>query len=148
MKLHLQYIIFLLSAAILSPQQDKEEISGLWLNHEGTSVIEIYEEQDKFYGRIHEILQFPKNQAVKYSEEQLQKGKERMKGRLVLTDLSYIDGKWINGRILDPKDNSTRAKCSLGLSEDKQSLLLKIRKGIFSTTKTWSRVKQETNDED
>lgn len=139
MKLPIAYVILFLGANILSAQQDEKAISGLWLNHDGTSVIEIYEQKDKYYGRIHKILHFPENRTNGYSEEQLIKGKERMKGRLILKDLDYVKGSWVNGKILDPKDQSTKANCSITLVDDNQSISLKIKKGFFSTTKTWTK---------
>ncbi len=139
MKSFIVTIAFLLNLTALMSQGQKEAISGLWLNHDGNSVIEIYEENNVFHGRVHEILRFPENKTEEYTKEQLERGKEKMKGRLILTDLRFKNGKWNNGKILDPKDNTTKASCSITLSESNENLKLKIKKGFFSTTKIWSR---------
>lgn len=149
MKLFIATAAFLLNITLLAAQQEKRAISGLWLNHKGNSVIEIYEKGEKFYGRVHEILEFPESKKKEYSKEQLQKGKEKMKGRLILRDLEFENGKWVNGKVMDPKDNSTKANCSITLSENKRDLFLKFKKGFFSTTKTWTKyVIEQVSDED
>ena len=143
MKLLLTLSAIFLNLTFIAAQNEKAAITGLWLNQEGNSVIEIYEREDKFYGRVHEILKFPEDKKKDYSIEQLEKGKEKMKGRLVLVELEYRNGQWVNGKIKDPKDNSIKANCSLMLSESNKNLMLKIRKGFFSKTKTWSKYEIE-----
>lgn len=132
-------IAYVLSALTVYAQEKKDDIKGLWLNHDENTVIEIYDENEKYYGKVYEILKLPEDRSKEYSKEQLEKGKEKMKGRLILADLSFKNGKWKNGKILNPKDGSVKANCSLFLAKNRKYLKLKISKGFFSTTKTWKR---------
>lgn len=144
MKAHILYCTFFLATFSLQAQQQKDSIKGLWLNHDGNTVIEIFEEADIFHARVYEILKFPKDKVKGFSVAQLKKAKEKMKGRLVLTDLSYDKKKWIGGKILNPQDNTVKANCSLLPGNSPNELKIKIKKGFFSVTKIWTRY--ETND--
>ena len=63
MKTFIFYCIFSLTALSLQAQQQKELIKGFWLNHQGTAVVEIFEEEHMLYGKIHEILKFPEEKS-------------------------------------------------------------------------------------
>ncbi|MEO1012262.1 MAG: DUF2147 domain-containing protein [Bacteroidota bacterium] len=133
------FTMLFLGTFFTQAQYSQSAIEGLWLNHDASAVVEIYEEDGTFYGQVHEILKFPTDKSESLSEAQLKKGKEKMKGRLILTDLTFENGQWINGRILNPKDNSTRAKCTVSLEENQKVLRIKIKRGFLSATKNWTR---------
>ena len=139
MKTRFFYSLLFLGTLFAQAQVSKNDIEGLWLNDDASTVINIYEEDGTYYGRIHEILKFPEEDTKDLSAAQKEKGKKKMQGRLILTDLSYKNGEWVNGRILNPKDGSTRAKCTLSLGDDQQLLNIKVKRGLLSATKNWSR---------
>ncbi|MEM6893212.1 MAG: DUF2147 domain-containing protein [Bacteroidota bacterium] len=139
MKTPFFYTLLFLGTLFVQAQVSKNDIEGLWLNDDASTVINISEEDGMYYGRIHEILKFPEEDAKDFSAAQLEKGKKKMKGRLILTDLSFKNGEWVNGRILNPKDGSTRAKCTLSLEDDQQLLNIKVKRGLLSATKNWTR---------
>jgi len=139
MNTRLFFTVFLVLPYMVQAQEHQDAIQGLWLNHDGSSIIEIYQENDKFFGKIHEILKLPEDKVRDLTEAQRKMGKEKMKGRLLFADLIYEKGQWIDGKLMNPKDNSIKAKCSLSLGNQKGELRVKIKKGIFSATKTWTR---------
>ncbi|MEM8507242.1 MAG: DUF2147 domain-containing protein [Bacteroidota bacterium] len=140
MKTKLLYTTLLLLSALSHGQDQKDAIQGFWLNHEKNAIVEIYEEGNIYYGRIHEVLAIPDEKSKALTAEQRQKGKAQMKGKLVLTDLTFKKDKWMNGKILNPKDNSTRASCTAYLENANNDLNLRIKKGFLSATKVWTRV--------
>ena len=143
---------FIYSALVLSvfyshAQNERDVVKGFWLNHEGNTVIEIYEADEILYGKIHKILEFQEDKVKNFSKEELAQGRERMKGRLILTDLSFRGGKWKNGKILDPKEGVVKAKCAVQIGDTPDSLELKITKGFFSHHKTLDPTQNPITDE-
>lgn len=132
--------LMFLSLIAVKAQDKKDDIEGLWLNHEKNTIIEIYGEDNTYYGRVHEVLQIPDDRSKNLSNEQLEMAKEQMKGKPVLADLTFKNDKWTNGRVINPKDNTTRANCLVYLENKNNDLKLKIKKGFLSTTKVWTRV--------
>ena len=136
----------LLIVVIASAQDQGDDIQGLWLNHEKNAIIEVYEENYTYYGRIYEVLDIPEEKSKELTAEQQQKGKAKMKGKLVLTDLTFKNDQWVNGKLINPKDNTVRAKCTAYLENANNDLKLRIKKGFLSATKVWTRI--ETNSVD
>ena len=119
--------------------QGQQGIQGLWLNHKENVIIEIYEEEGAFYGKIHEIIHFPEDEVKGYSPAELESGKQKMKGRHILTGLTYKNEQWVNGQVHDPRDNQVQAHCTAHLSPNHNRLNIQFKKGLLSTTKVWTR---------
>lgn len=135
-KLLFYLLIFL---AFSANAQDKDSILGLWLNHNQNVIVEIYEKGNLFYGKIHEIIEIPEDKAKGYSKSELEKGKQKMRGRHILTGLTFENGAWVNGQVHDPQNNSVKASCSISLTNHQKDLKIRFKKSLFSTTKTWTR---------
>ena len=86
MKTRFFYSLLFLGTLFAQAQVSKNDIEGLWLNDDASTVINIYEEDGTYYGRIHEILKFPEEDTKDLSAAQKEKGKKKMQGRLILTD--------------------------------------------------------------
>ena len=65
-----------------------------------------------------------------------------MKGRPILTGLTYKNEQWVNGQVHDPRDNQVKARCSAYLDPSKNRLNIRFKKGLLSTTKVWTRYKE------
>jgi uncharacterized protein (DUF2147 family) len=120
-------------------------IVGSWktiddVTSEPKSVVKIYKQGDKYFGRITRLFrkkgEDPNPRCEKCKDGDPRKGK-RVKGMVILKDLIKKDDKYAGGNILDPK-NGKVYKCELWLEEGK----LKVRGfvGIFFRTQTWHRI--------
>ena len=103
--------IFVLMLSFVSgnvfSQPASDDILGVWFNEEKDAKIKIYQENDKFYGKIvwHKtgegISLFDENNP----DEALQKRKKL--GLVILNDFDFDDDQWDNGTIYDPKSGKT-----------------------------------------
>ncbi len=136
-------ILFGLTSSLLLAQN--HSILGKWKTIDdetgkATSVIEIFEKHNKFYGRIVELL----NSKAKNPKCEKCEGEDKNKpvlGLIVIKGLTKDKGGYSNGKILDPKHGKVY-KCSMSLESKDQ---LKVRGfigiNLFGRTQFWERVK-------
>lgn len=102
-----------------------KSIVGQWVTHDNRAVIKIYEDGDKYYGKIDSLL-------IDSIDKQLL-------GTMVLSDFKLKEDEYIEGRMYDPEsDGAFRSK--LWLIDDNT---LKVRDycGLMYHTFTWKRIK-------
>lgn len=102
------------------------------------AIVELYEKNEKVFGKIIEILQ-PENKLKKCD---LCEGEDKNKpilGMIVVKDLSKMGTDYANGKILDPKNGKTY-RCKISLSE-KNVLMVRGYTGLslFGRSQTWVR---------
>ena len=140
---------FLISLSIICFSQEKNDITGIWLEEEGQSKIEIFSLETKegtmFGGRII-WLQEP---LTEKGERKLDKEnpnpelrKKPILGLLIMRKLKYKKyGYWSGGSIYDARSGKTY---SLEVSMDKKNIL-KLRGylgiSLIGKTTTWTREK-------
>ena len=140
---------FLISLSIICFSQEKNDITGIWLEEEGQSKIEIFSLETKegtmFGGRII-WLQEP---LTEKGERKLDKEnpnpelrKKPILGLLIMRKLKYKKyGYWSGGSIYDARSGKTY---SLEVSIDKKNIL-KLRGylgiSLIGKTTTWTREK-------
>jgi len=140
---------FLISLSIICFSQEKNDITGIWLEEEGQSKIEIFSLETKegtmFGGRII-WLQEP---LTEKGERKLDKEnpnpelrKKPILGLLIMKKLKYKKyGYWSGGSIYDARSGKTY---SLEVSMDKKNIL-KLRGylgiSLIGKTTTWTREK-------
>ena len=113
---------------------------------EPRSIVEIYEENGKLYGRVVEILQVS-DKAKRNSEGQVictacegEKHNQPIEGMVVLEGLEKDGDAWKGGTILDPSNGKTyKAKISLD-GEDRLDVRGYIGVSLFGRTQTWQRI--------
>lgn len=134
------YFVFLLCSLTVSSQS----ILGKWASvYENTknieSVIEIYEEGDKIFGKIIAISDPSRKNALCNLCEGNLKDKPIL-GMVIVRDLKQDKDEWSGGRVLDPK-NGKEYKCTISL-KDENTMKLRgyIGFSVFGRTAYWYRV--------
>lgn len=103
-------------------------IEGQWKTEEG-AIIEIFEEDDIFYGKVVKAADAEANQKLAAT------GKEIM----VLRDFTKkSDKKYCCGKVIALKQQRTLSG-NLTLRDD-NTLSVKVKAGVMSKTKTWTRI--------
>ena len=122
-------------------QSLNSKILGHWLNDDGTSQIEIFQKDDKYFGKIiwlKEPNQPNGKPKVDKNNPNPALREKPIVGLEIITDLEFINGNWVNGTIYSPKEGQTVNSSMLLLNEN----ILKVTasKFLFSTTKIWKRL--------
>lgn len=104
------------------------------------SIVNIYQENGKVYGRIVEILNPSRRDAICTKCEGEEKNKPIL-DLVIIKGLEKNEEYYENGTILDPNKGKTY-KCRLALDEDNKDIL-QVRGYIafFYATQYWKRVK-------
>jgi len=134
-------ILFLVCTSAMMSQ----EVVGKWKTIDDNtgdtkSIVEIYEEDGKIYGKVAEILVEGRKDAV--CKECEGKDKDRpIKGLLIIRGLEKDGNEYNSGKILDP-ENGKLYKCYIELEEkDKLKVRGYIGFSLIGRTQYWYRVK-------
>jgi len=142
MKKLLVYGVFLLFVGMQSGQS--QTVTGKWKTFDdetgaAKSIVEIYEKNDKIYGRVLEILEKGKEDKIC---EKCKGGKKDkpIKGLVIIEGLTKDGDTWEDGTILDPK-NGKEYKCHITLeSANKLKVRGYIGISLLGRTQYWTRV--------
>ncbi|WP_353777999.1 DUF2147 domain-containing protein [Winogradskyella sp. 3972H.M.0a.05] len=132
-------LVFLISASVSS-----QTIFGKWRTIDGQSgeaksIVEIYEEEGKVFGKIVEILNPEHKDALCEKCE----GDERNQPvlGLVLIKNMIKDGKYYKkGTIFDP-EHGKKFRCRIGLTDDPDVLQVRGYVAFLYATQYWQRIK-------
>lgn len=132
--------------ASVAQAQTPSTVVGKWRtiddgNGKPSSIVEVYLENNKLYGRVLQVLQSsqgPHPKCIKCSGERKD---QPVEGMVIMWDLTSKDGvQWDNGSILDPK-NGTSYRCRVKLASPER---LQVRGfvgiSLFGRTQTWERI--------
>lgn len=114
-----------LALVSISLSAQSTTIVGEWLNEEKDGKVMIYQQGDKFFGKISWLEDAtnedgtPRTDANNPKEELRSK---QLSGLVILKDFKYSDGEWKGGKIYDPKNGKTYS-CYMKMTGEK----LKIR---------------------
>ena len=124
--------------------QTSDAILGKWINSSGEAHIDISKKGDKFFGKI-VWLKTPKDEKgqakldVKNPEANLKT--RPILGLEMLKDFVYDDGKWVDGKIYDPKTGKTYS-CNMNIKANGD---LNVRGyigiSLIGRSDTWKRAK-------
>lgn len=108
------------------------------------SIVQIWMENDKLYGKITELFRKPdedQNPTCAKGSGELE-GKP-MLGATILRDLKEKGKWWAGGKILDPKKGKTY-KCKIKVIEDGEKLIVRgyIGFSLIGRSQTWLRVEE------
>ncbi len=135
-------ILFLFFSSYICAQS----IVGTWKSideetNKAESIIEIYQENGRFYGKVVKLLDAKKKDA----RCEKCKGKDKNKpilGLVIIKGLTQVANEWSGGKILDPKNGKTY-KCVVTLpNENTLKLRGYIGFSVFGRTATWYRVRK------
>ena len=137
----LLFLTFILLSYFTSSAQD---VVGKWRTIDDEtgkpkSIIEIYKDGDKYYGKIVKILSDENKDGICHTCEGKYKDKNLI-GLVILKDLEKDDDEYNDGEITDPKKSKTYS-CYIKLVEPNK---LKVRGyigfSIIGRTQYWERV--------
>ena len=136
----LLFISFLLFSSFTFSQS----ILGKWKSideetNKDESIIEIYQENGKLYGKIIQLLDPQKKDAICENCKGSNKNKS-IKGLVIINGLKKDGNEWSGGKVLDPK-NGKEYKCYITL-KDNNTMKLRgyIGFSVFGRTAYWYRV--------
>lgn len=140
MKLKLALVIGLITVINLNGQ----DIFGKWKTiddetGEEKSIVNIYEENGKVYGKIVEILNPSRKNALCDKCEDENKNKPIL-GMKIIDGLEKDDDVYEGGTILNPS-NGKIYKCRLKLGEEPGTLRVRGYVAFFYKTQYWQKVK-------
>ncbi len=127
---------FIFSQTVLGKWKTIDDVTG-----EAKSIVEIYEQDGKVYGKVVKILTPGRENAVCDKCEGENKDKPIL-GMVILKDLVKDGDEWEDGEILDPNNGKTYS-CYITLEEDNK---LKVRGyigfSLIGRTQYWYRVEE------
>lgn len=143
MKAFIVVFTFLLTTIIATVENQEDRILGVWYTEGNKAKVEIYKEQNKYFGKIiwsqevesGEIDGFDKNNP----KESLRKRK--IVGLNILSGFKYDgDDVWEDGKIYDPENGKTYS-CKMTL-EDPSTLNVRgfIGFSLIGRTTVWKKV--------
>ncbi len=119
-----------------------QEVVGKWenTNEDGrvNSIIKVYEEDGKIYGKVHRITKEEDRDRV-CTECEGELKNQPIEGMVLMRDLRKEGEQYVGGTIVDPKTGK-EYRCKIWLDEDDPNTL-KVRGylAFFYKTKTWQR---------
>lgn len=128
---------------MLAQSNPEDTILGEWYNASKEAKIEIYKDNNKYFGRL-SWLKEPndENGNPKFDKENPEKSLRNrpLQGLVILRDFVYDDDNvWTDGRIYDPKSGNDY-KCKMTFTKDKK---LDVRGyigiSLFGRTETWTK---------
>jgi len=142
-KLYPILLFFTLSTLTLSAQQ-MDSPEGMWQTlddetGEVESVVEIYEQDGAYFGRISDIL--TDNKDAKCTKCSGKQKDQPVLGLVIIKDLEKDGDEWNGGTIMDPRNGSTYRLISW-FEEDPNKLYIRGKHwtGLYRT-QTWTRKK-------
>ena len=107
------------------------------------SVVEIYKEGNKLYGKIIELFRLPDEDPdpiCDECDEDDPRYNKKLIGMVILEGLEWDDDEWDDGTILDPKNGKVYS-CKLWLKDGKLQVRGYLGFSLIGRSQTWLRVK-------
>ena len=143
MKNYLLIIGFLLVAAFTATAQTGgNKIIGVWCNETNTVHIEFLQSGNSYSGKI-VWMDKPNDENGKLKTDKYNPDSKlhsrAIMGLSIIWNLKYQNSQWVGGSIYNPPKGLT-ASCEIEMP-DSNTLKVKASKALFSTVKTWKRIK-------
>ncbi|NIG55450.1 DUF2147 domain-containing protein [Chitinophaga sp. Cy-1792] len=133
---------FCLATAGAFAQDAAHAITGVWFNQEKDGKIEIYENGGKYFGKliwVKDTYEPDGKTPKKDSKNQDASLRNRpLVGVVLLTNFTYSDGKYRDGKIYDPKSGKTYS-CIMTPKGNSLDIRGYIGVSMFGRTTTWTR---------
>ncbi|UTW64080.1 DUF2147 domain-containing protein [bacterium SCSIO 12741] len=129
-------VVLLLSGTSLFAQQ---ELVGKWLTQDKDAVVEIYQKENKFYGRVVQLMPATQKDGSPFLD--VNNPEEHLRNRKILGMNTILDFEWNgeeleNGKLYDPKSgNHYEGKIWV----ENNQLRLRGYVGFVFSTETWTK---------
>lgn len=139
---YLTSLLLTLTTIAAMPQTKANDITGKWINEEGTAHFEIYKTTDGYSAKII-WLQNPKTDKDEAKIDKNNPDKSLrtrpVMNMAIITGLTYSSEKncWISGTIYSP-EKGIYADCKVSVSAENE-LKITASKHLLTTTKKWKR---------
>lgn len=107
------------------------------------SIVEIYKEGDKLFGKIIELFRLPDEDPdpiCDECDEDDPRYNQKVNGMVILQGLEWDDDEWDDGKILDPKNGKVYS-CKLWIEDGDLQVRGYIGFSLIGRSQTWIRVK-------
>jgi uncharacterized protein (DUF2147 family) len=136
-------LVGVFALASISPQ-NADAIVGIWKNSSGKGHIQIYKQQNKYYGKIiwlKDAVDPEGHPKTDRKNTDPAKRKNSLMGMVMLRDFKYSSGEWKGGHIYNPSDGK-EYKGLIKLKDDK-TIVVRGYMGIslIGKSDTWTRIK-------
>jgi uncharacterized protein (DUF2147 family) len=123
----------------VSDDCDSTRILCLWLSPDEKAKVRFEKNGDTYSGRVVWVSDSVKNEQLRKSDQNVDP--EHQNGPEIFTGFRCKGGKWVDGTIYVAQRDK-RMKCKLRISDDGQQMYVTVSKGIFSRTKTFTRIEE------
>ena len=141
----MSFIIAFVLIATAAIAQNADAVVGFWHTKEGKAKVEIYKQDNMYYGKIVWLKEPNENGKPKVDKENSDKNlrSKPLIGLLILKNFVYDeDNVWNDGEIYDPKNGKTYS-CKMTLvSPNQLDIRGYIGISLFGRTETWTRTSQ------
>jgi uncharacterized protein (DUF2147 family) len=127
-------LILSMALALTMGVAQAQNILGKWATEAGDAQVEIYQQGDKYNGKIVWLKQGPETTDKHNPDAKLQSRK--LMGVNILSNLVKKKDKWEGGSIYNPKNGKTY-KCKIWV--EKGHLMVRGYLGPFYETQTWTK---------
>lgn len=135
-------LFLLISLSIAAFAQQADDIVGVWMTEEKDAKIKIYEENNKYYGK----LIWGKNMYDENGKSKLDVNNpdEKLKKRplenlMLLIGFEFDEDEWDDGKIYDPQSGKTY-NCYMKLDGNELEVTGYVGVKWLSRTVTWTKV--------
>ncbi|OYQ33130.1 hypothetical protein CHU92_13385 [Flavobacterium cyanobacteriorum] len=139
------YLLAMLFMAVAGTFSAQAQVTGRWKTIDDEtgqpkSIVEIYEQNGKIYGKVVEILNPDRKNAKCDKCKGADKGKPVL-GLIIIKGLTKDGDEWTDGDILDPVKGKTYS-CTITLdNKDKLNVRGYMGISLLGRSQTWYRVK-------
>ncbi len=138
---------FFVANTAVSQDVKADDVLGVWLNEDKDAHIEVYKQDDLFYGKII-WLKDPIDEETGKPKLDDENPDEALQSRpvlglLLLKDFEFDEDEWEDGTIYDPKNGNTYSCYMKLLSEDELKIRGYVGITLFGRTTYWTRVKDQ-----
>jgi len=136
------FLIFL--PFLLNAQVNPDDVTGKWITEEGKSLVEIYGQNGKYFGKVLWLKDYNKQGEVtlkdtKNPDEKLRS--REVQGMVLMSDFTFDGKMWKDGKVYDPESGNTYS----GYMKLKNHDILELRGymgiSMLGRTATWVRKK-------
>jgi len=139
-KIAMFFTIFLLPLGLSNISIADDSVIGTWKTIDDNtgdpkSIVRLFKQDNKLYGEVIRLFRNPDEDQDPLCEKCTDHRKDKnILGMQVIDGLTYKNGKWRDGEILDP-ESGTKYKCEIW--RNKENLSVRGYVFLFFRTQTW-----------